>query len=135
MIVPPVRNWFGSVRFEVFTNRWFVIGTWFGYLVRSYLVRYVVRKLGTMLFGSVRDRGFCRTNLVRNTYLVRYDFFRPHFFDLKNVLTLKKLCAIGYPNRTDFGPTYLVRNWFGPEFFNKFFSKMQKDAADGFVVH
>ena len=69
MIVPPVRNWFGSVRFEVFTNRWFVIGTWFCYLlrsylvryvvrnmVRSYLVRYVVRKPGTMLFGSVRDR-------------------------------------------------------------------------------
>jgi len=54
MIVPPVRNWFGSVRSDVFTNRWFVIGTRFGYLVRSYLVRYVVRKLGTKLFGSVR---------------------------------------------------------------------------------
>ena len=54
MIVPPVRNWFGSVRFEVFTNRWFVIGTWFGYLVRSYLVRYVVRNLVRSLFGSVR---------------------------------------------------------------------------------
>ena len=43
MIVPPVRNWFGSVRPEVFTNRWIVFGTWFGTLLQSYLVRYVVR--------------------------------------------------------------------------------------------
>ena len=40
MIVPPVRIWFGSVRSEVFTNRWFVIGTWLDYLVRSYMVPY-----------------------------------------------------------------------------------------------
>ena len=40
MIVPPVRNWFGSVRSDIFTNRWFVIGARFGYLERSYLVQY-----------------------------------------------------------------------------------------------
>ena len=61
MIVPPVRIWFGSVRSEVFMNRWFVIGTWFGYLVRSYLVRYVARRLGTKLFGSVRGPKFRTT--------------------------------------------------------------------------
>ena len=92
MIVPPVRNWFGSVRSDVFTNRWFVIGTRFGYLVRSYLVRYVVRKFGTKLFGSVRGTktwyeviwfGTWYENLVRS-YLVRSeigDFSVPIWYE------------------------------------------------------
>ena len=62
MIATPVHVWFGSVR-------WFVIGTWFGYLVRSYLVWYVVRKLGTKLIGPVRGRWLFLTTDRSNNFV------------------------------------------------------------------
>ena len=88
-------------------------------------------KYGTKLFGSVRGSKtwydviwFGSGSVIfpyqfgTNYLFGTVRFFSTTFFDLKNVLIIKKLCPIGYPDRTDFEPTYLFRNWFGPKFFN-----------------
>ena len=114
-----VRNWyvvrlfgtnlFGSVRGTKFGTIFLWFGTWFENLVRCYLVRFEIGDFSVPIWYEL---------------LIWFgtDFFRPNFFDLKNILTLQKLGPIEHPDRTDFGPTYSVRNWFGPEFFNKIFS-------------
>ena len=97
---------FGSVRgTKLFGS---VRGSWFWYeiLVRYYLVRYVVRSFWyeTQWFGSCSDSWFVISVPVRNGS-VRFVIFKKMFFS----------------DRTDYEPTYLVRNRFGPNFRKKIF--------------
>ena len=82
-----VRNWyvvrlfgtklFGSVRGTKFGTKFIWFGTWFENLVRCYLVRFEIGDFSVPIWYEL---------------LIWFgtDFFRPHFFDLKNVLTLQK---------------------------------------------
>ena len=104
----------------------------------------MVRKFGPKLFGPVRGpkiwseviwSGPWSEELVR-TYLVRSevrDFYGPIWSELliwsgpelfsnilsglKKRITFKKKILAENPDQTDFGPTYLVRNWSGTDFF------------------
>ena len=58
-------------------------GTWYGFLVRDLMVRYVVRIFGTDFFGTVRGTDFGPdSNLVRYVVriLVRKNPYRNGFF-------------------------------------------------------
>ena len=92
-------------------------GPWSENLVRSYLVRSVVRKIGPNLFGPVRGPWFLRTNLVRTTYLVRSGTFFEYTFWIEKKNYFQKKILAENPDQTDFGPTNLVRNWSGTDFF------------------